>query len=869
MSQRHPLAIVAGAATVLSAFPLVTVFASITWLFYTVFAVAAVVGTAMGVRTARGPLWAQFLAMTAGLLACLTLLFPSGEELFRIIPTESTFRHFHELLVAAGQQMRDEAPPVPDREGLLLLTTVGVGMVAVLVDLAAVGLRRPALAGLPMLAIYSVPVAVLPEGLSVLPFGIAAAGYLWLLLSDSVDRVRRFGRRFTGEGRDVDVWEPSPLASTGRRLGLAGIVIAALLPLVVPGVTSGLIDRFGRGGGGSGGGRGAAGVAVDLTALLRDKLVQESQIAMVRVSTGDPSPYYLRFGVADQVTDEGFANRAPAGGTPISAGLPKPVVPSGVASQRYKASVETVDFDMHLVPVYQQVVGTQGLEGAWLMDASTSQIFSGGSGPSITGRRYEFDFVRVAYTPAALRTAGPIQSQDMGARELTNIPPVQQVTTLVATLTAGKATEYDKVRAIYDYLSPANGFTYSLATVGGTDGPAIADFLASRKGFCVQYAAAMAWLVRAAGFPARVAFGFSRGGGPSNGVYTLTNHNLHAWTEVFFPGFGWVPFDATPAGAVTGSVQSAWAPDTTNPTPPDGGGAPELPGDPSAGPSGEPAPISTDPGSGTNPGAGPAPINMWWLAGAAAAAFALIMALLPALSRRSVRRRRRSRGASVIVLGDGAPTQGPPPPILDAAILDPAILDPAILDAAILDAAILDAAGIATARRDAHAAWAELIDTMVDFGIPVDDAETPRATAERLCGLLQPPAARESPAGREPLSGREPSAAWKPLAMAPVGLASAPVGLLASAEERARYARTPLPAPGLNEAVESTRAALARRGTRWQRVHASLMPRSVILRWRAAWIGWVGRTVGAAGRIRDAVLTISPRRLLTPREPGP
>ena len=50
--------------------------------------------------------------------------------------------------------------PVPDLDGLLLLTTAGVGLVAVLVDLAAVGIRRPALAGLPMLAIYSVPVAV-------------------------------------------------------------------------------------------------------------------------------------------------------------------------------------------------------------------------------------------------------------------------------------------------------------------------------------------------------------------------------------------------------------------------------------------------------------------------------------------------------------------------------------------------------------------------------------------------------------------------------------------------------------------------------------------------------------------------------------
>jgi len=33
----------------------------------------------------------------------------------------------------------------------------------------------------------------------------------------------------------------------------------------------------------------------------------------------------------------------------------------------------------------------------------------------------------------------------------------------------------------------------------------------------------------------------------------LTNRNLHAWTEVYFTGFGWVPFDPTPAGDVIGS----------------------------------------------------------------------------------------------------------------------------------------------------------------------------------------------------------------------------------------------------------------------------------------------------------------------------
>jgi hypothetical protein len=143
------------------------------------------------------------------------VLFPSGTAFAGLIPTPSTFVYFADLLGQAGTQMRGESIPVPDLDGLLMLTTLGIGGVAFFVDLCAVGLRRPALTGLPMLAIYSVPVAVLDKSVSIFPFALGAAGYMWLLVTDSVDRVRRFGRRFTGDGRDIDLWEPSPLAAAG------------------------------------------------------------------------------------------------------------------------------------------------------------------------------------------------------------------------------------------------------------------------------------------------------------------------------------------------------------------------------------------------------------------------------------------------------------------------------------------------------------------------------------------------------------------------------------------------------------------------------------------------------------------------------
>src|SRR5690606_8063077 len=207
-----------------------------------------------------------------------------------------------------------QALPVPDHDGLLLLTMAGIGLVAVSIDLLAVGLRRPALTGLPMLAVYSVPVAVSHESVSGFAFLLGVLGYLWLVATDNLERVRRFGRRFTGEGRSVQPWEPSPLAAAGRRLTVLGVVIALALPLAVPGMTSGLIDRFGQGFPGSGtGGAGGNPTAVNLFAQLDGLLNRDETVELLRVTTDDPEPFYLRVGTADVITRQGFNHRSPQG----------------------------------------------------------------------------------------------------------------------------------------------------------------------------------------------------------------------------------------------------------------------------------------------------------------------------------------------------------------------------------------------------------------------------------------------------------------------------------------------------------------------------------------------------------------------------
>ncbi|MGI5216005.1 transglutaminase TgpA family protein [Plantactinospora sp. CA-290183] len=818
MRGRRHLGFVAAAATLLASAPLSVIFERWTWLVQCVIAVALVAGAAALVRWWRAPVWAQALSMLGGLLLGLTWMFPSGSELLTVLPTPGTITHFGALLGGSAQDMRSYGAPVQDTDPLLFITVLGVGAVAVVVDLLTVGLRRPALAGLPMLAIYSVPVAVYVDSVQALPFVIGAAGYLWLLAADNVDRVRHFGRRFTGDGRDVDVWEPSPLAAAGRRLAVVGVVVAVLLPLAVPGMTSGLFDRFNTAGDGNGNGRGTGNSPgrVNLFASLSGELNRSEVRDFVRVTTDDPDPYYLRFAVADDLRRTGFAARTPSG-SPVTRTLPDPregdqPAQRGVTRSAHQARVEILDFNMPFLPVYAEPVNADGVDSSWLYDPNRQIVFSNRT--QSRGQNYSFEYVRSAYTPEALAAAPSLSAEDPMRRQFAAVEPVREVEELVERLTRNKRSDYEKVRALYDYFSRDNGFSYSLSTEGGTSGQDIVNFLTNKVGFCQQYAAGLAWLVRAAGIPARVALGFTNGNNIEGNTYTLTNLNMHAWTEVYFAQIGWVPFDATPTANVPGSTRSDWAPDVDAPDPlpaaPAPSAGPET--DPSAGPAADDRPDrAVDENLGDGAGAAPNSGPSWpWFT---AAGLVLLLALLtvPALRRALLRRRRQGQAATASALAASVAGDPSSPGVARVVVSD---------------------TELERIRADAHAAWDELIDTMVDFRIPVDPAETPRATAERLVATQVDGEAREA------------------------------ARLLGRAEERARYARQPLRDGSLRDALRSVRRALLAGADRRTRITAATLPPSVLFRWRLAIMDASARFVGVTGQVRDRLLRWNPRRIL-------
>lgn len=134
-----------------------------------------------------------------------------------------------------------------------------------------------------------------------------------------------------------------------------------------------------------------------------------------------------------------------------------------------------------------------------------------------------------------------------------------------------KGASYDdQVRAmrwlVEYFTNPDNKFTYSLDAPDG-DGrdnlEVINNFLASvddggHSGYCQHYASALAVLGRALGVPTRIVLGYNAGVEERNkdGFFAVQSKQLHAWTEAYLDGVGWVPFDVTPATEENGSASS-------------------------------------------------------------------------------------------------------------------------------------------------------------------------------------------------------------------------------------------------------------------------------------------------------------------------
>ncbi len=129
-----------------------------------------------------------------------------------------------------------------------------------------------------------------------------------------------------------------------------------------------------------------------------------------------------------------------------------------------------------------------------------------------------------------------------------DLEPYAPLARLAVAVTRGARTPYGAAAALEAWFRVRGGFVYANQPPR-TPGPPLVGFVTqSRAGYCQHFAGAMALMLRYLGIPARVAVGFSSGRYDARrGVWTVSDHDAHAWVEAWFRGYGWLPFDPTPA----------------------------------------------------------------------------------------------------------------------------------------------------------------------------------------------------------------------------------------------------------------------------------------------------------------------------------
>lgn len=801
MTTRAKLTVYSALATALASLCLTPLLTTKSWITHAFLVIAVLAAVGAGLR--RTPLfrWTVPLGQLVALVLLLLIGFAeSGSVWGGLIPGPDSPSSLDRVFGSGLDDIQQYAIPAPPNAGLRLILVGSVGLIALIVDTVAVTYRRSALAGLPLLALYSVGNGLAGDHGSWIWFGLAAAGYLLLLFAEGQDRVSRWGRIFRGTSRGTE--SSGAVGLGGQQVGILALAVAMLLPVFLPHWDSGLLHS---GSGGSGGG-GSAGAVTSLDPLvsLQAEITRPTNTELLRYTLDSDiaDQTYLRTGSLDVFDGTnwklGSTTVADLGAAlPPPEGLQDPSLPQMKGDFQVSNALEKSWLPMPYPALSVQLPN----RGEWKLDQLTRTVMPTND-KSIKGLHYQVTSLDVRPTANDLRDA-PSAPQDIREHYTalpTNLPT--EVSQLARQVTAKQTTNYDKAVALAAWFTGPE-FRYDTSVSSGTGTDAIVTFLRDKRGFCVHFASTMAAMARTLKIPARVAVGFTPGDAQSANTYSVTGRMYHAWPELYFGGYGWMRFEPTPSRGVQPRYNEQAATATTAPSQqPTAAATSDAPA---------PAPSNSKDCDAKlrqlgecgkkNTAVGDTGQDSWLLSaqvlGTLAVVVALIALLLVPMFWRAAVRRRRIGGGRRRPGGDG------PAELADEQVL---------------------------------AAWDELVDSAWDLGIPPDESRTPRAAARRISERAELGEDAAAAAGRLALATERVLYARSAHVTAPLAadVRTAREGLLATAGRR-----------------ERTRAVL-------------LPPSSAQLWWRISDAVLAARVTvgGRVGRVSDAV-TRPVRRVFT------
>jgi transglutaminase-like putative cysteine protease len=484
-------------------------------------------GTSYLTRRYRLPALLAWLASVAAMVWFLSVRF-LPDTLWGIFPSGETFSSFGPLISEGIRRSVEEVAPVTPSAPLLFLVAAGVWVTTWLAEAASMWIGSPLLAVGSTIPLLIVPGAVIKSRHLWFDIAVWLGAAAWVVFDDEKRRASAAANTSRSAG-----WRGGPAA---RIAALAAITAVALMPLT-PGY--GGAPGFGTG---SGGNR----VLFNPLVAIQPTLNRSPERPLFQVETNKPS--YMRLTSLD-VFDGKTWRPGPDRTTSAIENIRRdPDAPFGTSS----GTRQTVHIQALAGPwlpaAYDPVALTSRTSeptGAMLEDVSRALILQDGSVRS--GMIYDVISAIPDVRADLLEKAQPLDPQLL-ARYL-QLPAIPaQVREIAQRIAGSEPTQYRKALALQQFL---RGFTYDIDVAAGHSYNDLVGFLTrSKRGYCEQFSAAMAVMARTLGIPARVAIGFGFGHRVNSNIYQVTTNEAHAWTEIYFAGYGWLTFEPTPRNGV-------------------------------------------------------------------------------------------------------------------------------------------------------------------------------------------------------------------------------------------------------------------------------------------------------------------------------
>ena len=485
-------------------------------------------------RNGIGPL-ATTAASAAGLILFVTWVV---EPHVSPVPSMAVWDAASRDLQEAWGRFSEVVAPAKVTRGFLLGAVLGSWISSFVADLFAFRARTRLEAVVPSFTVFLFGALLGADHhrlSAALLFLAAVLTFVVLAEVSAAPRARPWlsGRRASGE---------RALMRSG--LGMAGValILAALLGPQLPGAYAKGILGVGESGSRKSGTRVTLSPLVDI----RGRLVSQSSVELFTVATDTPT--YWRITSLDRFDGNiwsSLSNYRPAG-TRLPA--------LGPDASRGGAARSTQQFEI------------SGLSSIWLpaayrperLNASGKVRFDSDSGSLATdretsdGMKYTVESALPRLTAGDLATVRGDVPPEIDARYL-ELPAngARQVGREARRIVGNEQSPYRQAKALQDYFR--DNFTYNIGVSPGHDSNAMEQFLASKQGYCEQFAGTYAAMARSIGLPARVAVGFTEGTKDSDGRFHVTGKEAHAWPEVYLSGYGWVAFEPTPGRGLPGA----------------------------------------------------------------------------------------------------------------------------------------------------------------------------------------------------------------------------------------------------------------------------------------------------------------------------